>query len=55
VPAGVYVLVHRANEHGLIEELDYTNNAASLRVRLEWAGATPIVTVLRTCSGTEQC
>jgi Lysyl oxidase/WD40-like Beta Propeller Repeat len=55
VPAGVYVLVHRANEHGLIEELDYTNNAASLRLRLDWAGSTPQVTVLRTCAGSERC
>jgi hypothetical protein len=55
VPAGVYVLVHRANELGLIEELDYTNNAASLRIRLEWSGSVPVVTVLRTCSGTETC
>ncbi len=55
VPAGVYVLVHRANEHGLLEELDYTNNAASLRIRLDWAGSTPVVTVLRTCAETERC
>jgi Lysyl oxidase/WD40-like Beta Propeller Repeat len=55
VPAGVYVLVHRANEHGLLEELDYTNNAAALRVRLDWSGPQAAVTVLRTCAGSERC
>jgi hypothetical protein len=55
VPAGAYVLVHRANEQGLLEELDYTNNAASVRIRLEWAGSQAVVTVLRTCAGTERC
>jgi hypothetical protein len=55
VPAGVYDLVHRANEHGLLEELDYTNNAASLRIRLEWSAGAPVVTVLRTCADSERC
>ena len=51
VPAGVYLLVHRANPQGLLEELDYTNNAASLRIRLTWSGGTPHVETLRTCEG----
>jgi hypothetical protein len=55
VSAGVYVLVHRANEQGLLEELDYTNDAASLRLRLEWQGEAPAVTVLRTCPETDRC
>jgi hypothetical protein len=54
MPAGVYVFVHRANQVGPLE-LDYTNNAASLRIRLDWVGSTPLVTVLRTCESSERC
>ena len=55
VPAGDYVLVHRANPTGQLEELDYTNNAASLRIRLTWRGGTPRVETLRTCDGSAVC
>jgi hypothetical protein len=55
VPAGTYDLVHRANAGGRLEELDYSNNAASLRIRLSWSGATPRVETLRTCEGSERC
>jgi len=55
VPAGVYVLVHRANPDQRLEEIDYTNNDASLRVRLSWRGATPHVETLRTCQGSADC
>ncbi|MBI4173056.1 MAG: PD40 domain-containing protein [Actinobacteria bacterium] len=55
VPAGDYVLVHRANPEGLLEELDYGNDAASLRLRLTWADGRPQVDVLRTCPATERC
>ena len=55
VPAGVYVLVHRANPRGVFEELDYGNNAASLRLRLAWDGGRPVVEVLRTCPDSEHC
>jgi hypothetical protein len=55
VPAGVYVLVHRANPEGLLEELDYANNAASLRIRLTWQGAAPHVRTLRTCESSATC
>jgi hypothetical protein len=55
VPAGVYVLVHRANPQGLLEELDYGNNAASLRIRLTWQGAAPHVRTLRTCEDSATC
>ena len=33
MPAGTYVLVHRANPTQQLEEIDYTNNDASLRIR----------------------
>jgi len=55
VPAGVYVLVHRANPTLQLEEIDYTNNAASLRLRLRWHGAVPRVETLRRCPASDRC
>ena len=55
VPAGDYVLAHRANEDERIEELDYTNNAASLRIRLTWRAGAPQVKTLRRCPTTDRC
>ncbi|HET8950435.1 MAG TPA: lysyl oxidase family protein [Solirubrobacteraceae bacterium] len=55
VPAGVYLLIHRANPEHRLEELDYTNNDASLRLRLTWRGATPHVQTLRTCQASAAC
>ena len=55
VPAGIYVLVHRANPTLQLEEIDYTNNNASLRIRLSWSGGVPVVETLRTCEGSEVC
>jgi len=49
------VLAHRANEDERLEELDYGNNAASLRIRLTWSGGVPSVETLRTCPGTDRC
>jgi hypothetical protein len=55
VAAGVYVLVHRANPELRLEEVDYTNNAASLRIRLSWQGGAPVVRTLRTCQASASC
>ena len=55
VPAGIYVLVHRANPTLQLEELDYTNNDASLRIRLTWDGGLPRVKMLRRCEGSADC
>jgi hypothetical protein len=55
VPAGVYLLVHRANAEERLEELDYSNNAASLRIRLTWSGGSPHVEALRTCPASADC
>jgi hypothetical protein len=55
VPAGVYVLVHRANADERLEELDYTNNAASLRIRLTWRDGVAHVQTLRTCQSSDRC
>jgi hypothetical protein len=55
VRAGVYILVHRANPDESLEELDYANNAASLRIRLTWRGRTPLVETLRRCAASDRC
>jgi WD40 repeat protein/lysyl oxidase len=57
VPAGVYVVVHRANPERLLHELRYDNNAASVRIRLARAapGSVPTVTLLQVCEGSERC
>ena len=55
VPAGDYVLVHRANPDQRLEEIDYTNNDASLRIRLSWSGGAPRVVTLRTCQSSADC
>jgi hypothetical protein len=55
IPAGDYLLVHRANPTGRLEELDYANNAASLRIRLAWRAGTPRVTTLRRCESSARC
>ena len=55
VPAGIYVLVHRANPTLQLEEIDYTNNAASLRIRVAWRDGLPRVTTLRRCEGSADC
>jgi hypothetical protein len=55
VPAGVYVLVHRANPTLQLEEIDYTNNAGSLRIRLSWSGGAPHVETLRICQDSADC
>ena len=57
-PAGIYLLVHRANPTRRIREAIYSNDVASARIRLTWpAGrhAPPHVTVLRRCELSEWC
>lgn len=55
LPSGRYVLVHRANEHRRLRELDYRNNAASLLLRLRWRDGAPHVHVLRACPASARC
>jgi hypothetical protein len=56
VPAGRYVLVHRANPERALEESDYANNAASVLVQLRrTTGEIPSVRVLARCPGSERC
>jgi lysyl oxidase/WD40 repeat protein len=49
VPAGRYWLVHRANEDFHLRERSYSDNTASLLIRLMWRDGVPIVTPLRAC------
>jgi len=58
LPAGRYVLVHRANPVRAMRELRYSDNAASLLLELNWPNglsSTPRVSVLRLCEGTDRC
>jgi hypothetical protein len=55
VPAGTYLLVHRANPTRQLEEIDYTNDEASVRIRLRWADGVPRVAVLRRCESSAVC
>jgi Tol biopolymer transport system component len=49
VPAGRYWLVHRANEDFHLRETSYSDNAASILIRLTWHGGAPSLTTLRAC------
>ena len=53
--AGRYVLTHRVNVRRRLRETDYSNNAASLLLRLQWRAGAPRIGVLRRCPDTERC
>ena len=55
VPAGRYLLVHKANPERALEEADYSNNAASVLIQLRRAGAIPSVRVLARCADASTC
>jgi hypothetical protein len=55
VPAGTYLLIHHANPTRQLEEIDYTNDEASVRIRLRWADGVPRVAVLRRCESSAVC
>jgi hypothetical protein len=55
LPAGRYVLVHRVNADRRLRELDYTNNAASLLLRLRWRHGAPALRLLRSCPDSDAC
>jgi hypothetical protein len=58
VPAGVYLLVHRSNPLLALRESDYTNDAASLLIRLSWPDGPedpPVVRALRRCLAGDRC
>ena len=58
LPAGEYLLVHRVNFDKRLRERRYTNNSASVRLRLgkpPGGGRPPGVEVLERCLGTGNC
>jgi TolB protein len=58
LPAGRYVLVHRANPERALRELRYSDDSASVLIRLSWPGgrsSAPRVSVLRRCRASERC
>ena len=55
IPAGLYLLVHRANPDRWLRERSYDNNTASVRLRLTRPGGVPSVRVLRSCERSERC
>jgi WD40 repeat protein/lysyl oxidase len=58
VPAGLYLLVNRANPELKLRELRYENNASALRIRITWPGGPrrpPGVRVLATCPDSDRC
>ena len=58
IPAGLYVLVHRANPAHRMRELTFANDVASVLIRLRRpAGpdAPPTIEVLRACDRTDVC
>jgi hypothetical protein len=54
VPSGRYWLVHRANEDFHLRESSYSDDVASLLIRLTWRAGAPTVTPLRACLA-ERC
>jgi hypothetical protein len=65
VPSGSYVLVNIANGNRTLREMDYTNNASSALVSIQWPHgaqraprtitAPPVVRFLRSCPGSASC
>ncbi len=58
LPAGRYLLVHRANPDRTMRELGYSDNAASVLLHLTWPkgqASAPRVVVLERCETTERC
>jgi hypothetical protein len=55
VPAGDYTLVHKTNTQLLIRELRYSNNAASIAIRLTRPSGRPRIRVLSVCPDSDQC
>ena len=55
LPAGRYVLVHRVNADGALEEKTLDNNAASVLVDLRYKGKVPQVTQVARCPGSGTC
>jgi hypothetical protein len=56
VPAGSYVLVHRVNPTGALRVVNPGNDAASVRITINWSsGGKPAMEIVNTCPGTTDC
>ena len=55
LPGGRYILVHRVNADGGLEELTYENNAASVFLDLRWRNGQPRLRVLAKCPDRADC
>ncbi len=58
LPAGRYVLVHRANSERKIRELAYSNDSASVLLQLTWPNGSrsaPQISILQRCDDSERC
>ncbi|ANZ41972.1 lysyl oxidase [Lentzea guizhouensis] len=65
VPSGVYDVVNVANPDRALLEKDYSNNASSMSISVQWPGgatnppavidAAPVVRLLRSCPGQDRC
>jgi hypothetical protein len=53
--AGTYLLVHRVNADRRLRETSYTNNAASLLLRLRWRHDGPYIDILAECPDSAGC
>jgi Lysyl oxidase len=53
--AGRYVLMHVANSDHTLRESNYSNNAASVLIRLRWDGKRPMITELAACRDSAWC
>jgi hypothetical protein len=52
---GRYLLIHRVNDAGGLQELSQANNAASVLLALHWREGKPVIRVLARCPKTAFC
>jgi hypothetical protein len=55
LPAGEYLLVHGVNADRRLRESSYENDAASLRLGLEWQDGAPLIHLLGVCPDAAVC
>jgi hypothetical protein len=55
LPDGRYLLIHRVNEAGGLQELSKANNAASVLLALHWRERGPVIRVLARCPKSAFC
>jgi hypothetical protein len=55
LPDGRYLLVHRVNVGRRLQELSYTNDAASVALDLRWEAGRPHLRQLASCPDSDEC